>query len=174
MTAKAATPTLTRQNMTAFAVRTFGWGMLAALLAFLLNNMLVVSFHFPGLRGLLQGEGGTIGWVHPLIYFFAIAVSLVGVSRISGQVQAIKAVESAVGNVAGMQEIQQSLARARRALGEDDSNTALQGYDAALAAYQMHKDMATNCRRNTGSTAYRISYGHSRIPWRTQSGRAEP
>lgn len=55
--------------------RIFGWGMLGALLAFLVNNVLVVAFGFGGIRGALSG-GGLTGWANILIYAIAIAAAV--------------------------------------------------------------------------------------------------
>ena len=43
---------LPRHGRPAPVARTFGWAMLTILLAFLVNNILVVWFGFPGLRGI--------------------------------------------------------------------------------------------------------------------------
>lgn len=49
--------------------------MLAMLAAFLINNVLVVWFGFPGLRG-IGSEGGAAGWVNLALYILAIAGAL--------------------------------------------------------------------------------------------------
>lgn len=49
--------------------------MLTILVAFLINNVLIVWFGFPGLRGLVAG-GGVEAWLNLALYFFAIAVAV--------------------------------------------------------------------------------------------------
>ncbi|MCI5039077.1 MAG: TRAP transporter small permease subunit [Donghicola eburneus] len=62
---------IARTGAPAPLVRMFGWGMMAALAAFLINNILVVGFGFAGVRGALNG-GGMTGWANVLVYAIAI------------------------------------------------------------------------------------------------------
>ena len=62
-------------------IRIIGWGMLGALAAFLINNVLVVAFEFPGTHALLAGEAGAKGWVHALIFAAAIGLAVAYVLR---------------------------------------------------------------------------------------------
>ncbi len=66
---------LPRHGRPAPVARSFGWLMLAVLVAFLANNILVVWFGFPGLRG-IGAEGGALGWVSLGLYAAAAAVAL--------------------------------------------------------------------------------------------------
>lgn len=61
-------------------VRIIGWGMMAFLLVFLANNVLSVTFGFPGARTAF-GEGGTLAWLQLALYFIGVAVALVFVMR---------------------------------------------------------------------------------------------
>lgn len=56
------------------AARVFGWTVLAILVAFLINNVLVVGFGFPGIRGLLSGGAGA--WIHLLLYVVTTAIAV--------------------------------------------------------------------------------------------------
>ncbi len=62
---------LPRHGKPAPVARTFGWAMLTLLAAFLANNVLVVAFGMPGLRG-IGTEGGGLGWVSALLYVAAL------------------------------------------------------------------------------------------------------
>ncbi|MDQ2094027.1 TRAP transporter small permease subunit [Rhodalgimonas zhirmunskyi] len=64
---------VTRGGAPAPLVRLFGWTMLAALAAFLINNVLVVSYDLPGVRGLWSGQAGA-AW--PNLAVLAVAVLL--------------------------------------------------------------------------------------------------
>ena len=66
---------LPRHGRPAPVARTFGWAMLTILLAFLVNNILVVWFGFPGLRG-IGTEGGLLGWASLALYAIALAVAV--------------------------------------------------------------------------------------------------
>lgn len=63
---------LPRHGRPAPVARTFGWAMLTLLVAFLVNNILVVWFDFPGLRG-IGGEGGLLGFASVALYGAALA-----------------------------------------------------------------------------------------------------
>ena len=63
---------LPRHGRPAPVARSFGWAMLAILGAFLINNILVVWFGFPGVHG-IRGEGGLLGWANLGLYAVAIA-----------------------------------------------------------------------------------------------------
>jgi len=61
-----------RHGRPAPIIRSFGWSILFILVAFLINNVLVVAFGFPGVRGLgVEGAGGV--WLHLALYAVAIA-----------------------------------------------------------------------------------------------------
>jgi TRAP-type mannitol/chloroaromatic compound transport system permease small subunit len=71
-----------RHGRPAPVVRMFGWSMLTILAAFLVNNVLVVWFGYPGLRGFgTDAAGGA--WVHAALYAVAIvgAIALVMASQ---------------------------------------------------------------------------------------------
>jgi TRAP-type mannitol/chloroaromatic compound transport system permease small subunit len=61
-------------------VRSFGWAIVAFLAAFLINNVLTVSFDFPGSLAAF-GEGGGLGWVQLAVYAAALAVAVAYVLR---------------------------------------------------------------------------------------------
>lgn len=65
-----------RHGKPAVLTRIFGWSMLTILAAFLINNILVVYFGLPGLRGFLAGDVAG-GWIHPLLYLLAVGVAAV-------------------------------------------------------------------------------------------------
>jgi len=58
----------------------FGWGMLTILVAFLINNILIVWFEFPTLSSLLAGGDGRV-WVIAAMYVLAIGVAIGWVMR---------------------------------------------------------------------------------------------
>lgn len=64
-------------------VRLFGWTMLAVLAGFLINNVLVVAYDMPGLRGLWGGEAGA-AWPHAAIMAVLVALAWTMVLRGSG------------------------------------------------------------------------------------------
>ena len=51
-------------------VRTFGWGMLAVLVAFMINNVLSVGYDFPPIRELMNGNA--LSWVPLAVYLAGI------------------------------------------------------------------------------------------------------
>lgn len=57
-------------------VRSFGWAMLALLLAFMINNILVVGFNFPGIKATLSDESGA-AFLQLSLYALAIALAIV-------------------------------------------------------------------------------------------------
>jgi TRAP-type mannitol/chloroaromatic compound transport system permease small subunit len=64
-----------RHGKPALVARSFGWMMLAVLAGFLINNVLVVWFGFPGLRA-LGTEGGSGAWVQIGLYVVVIGLAL--------------------------------------------------------------------------------------------------
>jgi TRAP-type mannitol/chloroaromatic compound transport system permease small subunit len=60
--------------------RGFGWLMLTALGAFLINNVLSVSFGWPGAGAALSG-GGALAWVQLLLYPLALGLAALIVAR---------------------------------------------------------------------------------------------
>ncbi|MEM8751349.1 MAG: TRAP transporter small permease subunit [Pseudomonadota bacterium] len=63
-------------------VRLFGWGMLAFLAAFLINNALIVGFGLPSMSALLNGaEGGALGAVPLLVYVATLGIAAASVLR---------------------------------------------------------------------------------------------
>ena len=60
-------------------VRCFGWVMLAVLAAFMVNNILTVSFGFPGLAALTKGDGG-LAYGQLALYLAAIVIACTFVS----------------------------------------------------------------------------------------------
>ncbi len=61
--------------------RLFGWSVLAVLAAFLINNVLVVGFDFPGLRPIFSGNATAAAWIELLIYVAALGAALLFVLR---------------------------------------------------------------------------------------------
>jgi TRAP-type mannitol/chloroaromatic compound transport system permease small subunit len=61
-------------------VRFFGWGMLAIIAAFLINNVLIVGFGFPTLPALFTGGDSRV-WVLVAIYAVALICAAYWVSR---------------------------------------------------------------------------------------------
>jgi len=59
--------------------RLFGWGMLAVLTAFFINNILIVAYDFPTVGGALQGEAQS--YVLAAIYAGLIALAVAFVMR---------------------------------------------------------------------------------------------
>ena len=73
MASASAYPDIPRHGKPAVITRLFGWSMLGVLAAFLVNNVLVVWYGYPGLRGLAAGASGA--WVHVALYAAAIAAA---------------------------------------------------------------------------------------------------
>jgi TRAP-type mannitol/chloroaromatic compound transport system permease small subunit len=67
-----------REGEPAPLTRLFGWGMLAFLAAYLINNTLVVWFGFPGAGSAFSG-GGTLAIVQAAIYALSFALAAVKV-----------------------------------------------------------------------------------------------
>ena len=61
-------------------VRIFGWATLFVLAAFLINNVLTVSYGFPGTFAAFSG-GGTGAWLQLALYVIAIALAVLWVNR---------------------------------------------------------------------------------------------
>lgn len=61
-------------------VRIIGWGMMAFLLVFLVNNVLSVSFGLPGARAAFNG-GGALAWLQMAFYAAGITLALMFVMR---------------------------------------------------------------------------------------------
>ncbi len=72
---------ISRNGDPAILARLFGWGMLAVLFAFQINNVLTVGFDIPPVGSILSGEatGGT--WLEVAIYVAAFAVAVLYVLR---------------------------------------------------------------------------------------------
>lgn len=68
-----------RQGEAAPSHRTFGWVVLAAMTAFLINNVLEVGFGFPGLTEIFSGSAGA--WVPALVYVALAALAIANVLR---------------------------------------------------------------------------------------------
>lgn len=76
MTVASDVPELSQHGDPAIGARIFGWGMLAVLAAFAINNVLVAGFGFPGLRSLFTDDGGAMGWVSVAVFAACIAVAI--------------------------------------------------------------------------------------------------
>ena len=63
-----------RHGRPAVLQRLFGWISLGVLAAFLINNILVVYFDFPGIAA-MGSEGGGLAWVHAALYVVAVVIS---------------------------------------------------------------------------------------------------
>lgn len=68
----AIDPDLHRASTPAPIVRLFGWGMLAVLAAFAINNVLIVGYDTPGALAFFAGEGGLINLA---VYVVLIALA---------------------------------------------------------------------------------------------------
>ena len=73
----------------AFLVRAFGWGMLAALAAFMINSILTIWMSFPGAGGLLDPDdapdsAGPLAIAQLLIFLVLPALAVLHVARTSG------------------------------------------------------------------------------------------
>lgn len=83
MTDASLAAPIARHGRNAPLVRIFGWGMLAVLAAFLINNVLIVGYGFTGISGLWTGNAGaailTTG-----VYAIALVAAISFVLRSSG------------------------------------------------------------------------------------------
>lgn len=75
MAAEAQLPETTPIGEPAPIVRMFGWISLTTLAAFLINNVLTVSFDYPGAMGAFSGAGAG-AWVQVAIYGVAAALAV--------------------------------------------------------------------------------------------------
>ncbi|MEM7524079.1 MAG: TRAP transporter small permease subunit, partial [Pseudomonadota bacterium] len=76
MTPTETTMTPPRAGTPAPVTRLFGWGMLMMLAAFMINNVLNVSFGLPGARAVLAGgEGSGLAWIQALLYVVALGLT---------------------------------------------------------------------------------------------------
>ncbi|UWQ14283.1 TRAP transporter small permease subunit [Aliiroseovarius sp. M344] len=73
-------PDIPRHGDPAILARLFGWCTLTVLAAFLINNVLVVGFGYPGTQAAFGGNAAA-GWVHIAIYAVAIAIAAAIVMR---------------------------------------------------------------------------------------------
>lgn len=73
-------PEISREGDPAFLTRVFGWGTLACLLAFMVNNLLIVGWDFPGAMSAFSG-GGPGAFIQLAIYAICIGVSVFFVVR---------------------------------------------------------------------------------------------
>lgn len=66
-----------REGVPAPVARIFGWGMLGVLAAFLINNVLIVSFNFPSVGAALSGQDGAgAGWLLVVVYAACVAAGV--------------------------------------------------------------------------------------------------
>lgn len=65
---------ISREGPPAPLTRHFSWIMLAVLAAFMINNVLTVSFGFPGVSSAL-GDGGALSWIQVAVYLVCIALA---------------------------------------------------------------------------------------------------
>lgn len=65
----------------AIVARLFGWGMLAVLFAFQINNILTVGFGFTPVASILAGAGDATAWVELGIYAAALGAAAAYVMR---------------------------------------------------------------------------------------------
>jgi len=71
MAANAETDFLSPYGAPAPLVRLFGWAMLAVIVAFLINNVLIVAYDFPSLSAILDGSDPR-AWVNVAVYAAAL------------------------------------------------------------------------------------------------------
>lgn len=76
MASVSAHPEIPRHGKPALVARVFGWSVLTVLVGFLVNNILVVWYGFPGLRG-LGGDASLAAWTQVAVYGLAVAIALV-------------------------------------------------------------------------------------------------
>ncbi len=81
MTDTHATHTIPREGRPASLVRLLGWGMLAALAAYLINNILHVGFDMPSVNQALSGQAGALAIVPIGVYVVSFAIALLYVQR---------------------------------------------------------------------------------------------
>ncbi|MFV0513663.1 MAG: TRAP transporter small permease subunit [Jhaorihella sp.] len=77
MARKSHTVELPRSGEPALVARLFGWSVLALLFAFLVNNVLIVGFGYPGIGGVVSGQASARTWVQAAIYAASIAAGTV-------------------------------------------------------------------------------------------------
>ena len=77
MTYSSQSARLSRIGEPALAARLFGWAMLSILFGFLVNNILVVGYGFPGISGALSGTATPQTWIQVAIYGACIAVAAI-------------------------------------------------------------------------------------------------
>ncbi len=73
-------PEISREGDPALVTRIFGWGTLACLVAFMINNVLTVRWDYPGAMKALSG-GGTGAVIQLTVYLVLIAVAVLFVLR---------------------------------------------------------------------------------------------
>ena len=76
MKSAVKTPGLRREGDPAPIVRLFGWGMLAVLAAFLLNNVLIVGWGLPSLQDYFSGDAGSQGFVPLAVYVVCLLLAV--------------------------------------------------------------------------------------------------
>jgi len=81
MSETASIMDIPREGRPAPVLRFFGWGMLAVLAAFLINNILNVGFGFPLLGQLISGDFGITSLVPWAIYALCLIIAGLYVSR---------------------------------------------------------------------------------------------
>lgn len=74
MTSATADMEALRDGAPAPVIRTIGWAILAVMVAFLINNVLIVGYGFGGLSA-LTGENAAQGYLHLALYIAAIVVA---------------------------------------------------------------------------------------------------
>ena len=74
MARKSHTVELSPFGEPALAARLLGWTILSVLFAFLVNNVLIVGFGYPGLGGAFSGQATGRTWVQVAIYAACVAV----------------------------------------------------------------------------------------------------
>ncbi|MDE9450059.1 TRAP transporter small permease subunit [Aliiroseovarius sp. Z3] len=73
-------PEIPRHGDPAILARLFGWCTLTILAAFLINNVLIVGFGYPGTQSIVSGAAPG-GWVHLALYVTAIVAAVAIVLR---------------------------------------------------------------------------------------------
>jgi len=77
MTAVTDVPAIPKDGDPALIARLFGWGMLAVLAGFIINNVLVVGWNTPSLRDIASGGFGGMAWVTVAVYALCLALAAV-------------------------------------------------------------------------------------------------